>query len=127
MAKSLAVIRPENHDTVYCALVESKQEAITLKNKINWQILLNAVWARKIDQMSTREVAEKYGLTQKEALRLLKKIASGQSGDARFIYDSDRQGVTVSDGTIFTYSQMSIDGKRGAKTKEPTHYIWFCS
>jgi hypothetical protein len=91
------------------------------------QCLINAVWQRKVDQMTTGSVAQAYGLSQNQALRLLKKIASGKSGDARFVYVSDRRGVKISDGTIFTYSRMSIDGRYGSREHEPTHYVWFCS
>ena len=91
------------------------------------QRLTNDVWQRKVDQMTTGEVAQAYNLSQNQALRLLKKIANGKSGDARFVFDPDRQGVKVSDGTIFTYSRMSRDGSHGSGHNEPTHYIWFCS
>ena len=88
--------------------------------------LCDAVWERKIDQMTTGEVASAFHLTQTQALRILKAIAGGQSGDQRFVYNSERQGVVISDGSVFTYSPMDVGGQ-ASRNLGPAHYVWFCS
>ncbi len=89
-------------------------------------LLIWAIWNGEIDQMSTREIAEKFRMSQPIALRFLKKVASGQSGDARFVYNQEREGVQIADGSIWTYSPMNIDGD-SAGGNGVKHYIWFCS
>ena len=77
--------------------------------------------------MSTKEIADKYEMSQAKALRFLKEIASGKSRDKRFIYDEERQGVIISDGSIFTYGPVDIEGGSYTDKKSVKHYIWFCS
>lgn len=89
--------------------------------------LRTAIWERKIDQMNTKEIAVKYEMSQAKALRFLKEIASGKSRDKRFVYDEERQGVTISDGTVFTYGPVDIGGGSYTDGKSVKHYIWFCS
>ena len=89
--------------------------------------LRNAIWDRNIDQMTTKEVADRFRISQRKALRLLKEIASGKSRDKRFVYDEERQGVIVSDGSIFTYGPADIEGGSYTSKKSVKHYIWFCS
>lgn len=85
------------------------------------------IWNRKIDQMSTKEIADLYEMSQAKALRLLKDVASGKSGDNRFVYDEERQGVKIADGSIFTYGPVDKEGGSYTNRKSVKHYIWFCS
>jgi hypothetical protein len=64
-----------------------------------------------------------------EALKFLKEVASGKSGDDRFSYDEERQGVVISDGSIFTYGPVDIGGGSYTDRSKQSvrHYIWFCS
>jgi hypothetical protein len=77
--------------------------------------------------MSTREIADKFEMTQAQALRILKKVASGKSGDKRFVNDEERQGVKIVDGSVFTYGPVDIGGGSYTDGKSVKHYIWFCS
>jgi hypothetical protein len=88
--------------------------------------IATAVWNGEIDQMSTDEVAQQFEIQHVQALHILKKIAKGKCGYRQFEYDPARQGVKISDGSIFTYSPVDVDGK-GMSDKRPKHYIWFCS
>lgn len=85
----------------------------------------DAVWSRQIDQMSTREIAEKYGISLASARTILMSIRNGVSGDARF-KPGERGSVIVEDGSTFDYSPMDMDGN-GSSDGTPKHYIWFCS
>lgn len=86
----------------------------------------DAIWTHQIDQVSTREVAEQYGISVGVARTILMKIRNGISGDARFKPDLERGGVVIEDGHTFDYSPMDMDGG-GISNGTPKHYIWFCS
>lgn len=98
-----------------------------VKGQIMKQTILDAVWKREIDQMSTREVAEHFECSLVTARKVLLAIVNGTSGDSRFQPDTERgEGVLISDGSTFTYSPMDMDGS-GSSLRTPKHYIWFCS
>lgn len=89
--------------------------------------LHNAVWNREIDQMSTREVADKYASGNISRTRkILMNILLGLSGDDRFQPNTERgEGVLVKDGYTFNFAPMDMDGG-GMSNNAPKHYIWFC-
>lgn len=89
------------------------------------QAIRDAVWFRQIDQMSTREVAEQYGISLAAARTILMSIRNGVSGDARF-KPGERGSVIVEDGSTFDYSPMDLN-EGGISDKALKHYIWFCS
>lgn len=104
-----------------------KRMATKIKSDDVKQSILDAVWMRKIDQVSTREIAEKYKCSLAKTRSILLSIANGTSGDKRFEYVPDREGVKVNDGSVFTYSPMDVDGEGVSNDGRPKHYIWFCS
>ena len=88
--------------------------------------IANAVWLRQIDQMSTREIADKFGCSVSVARTALRNIVNGTSGDERFQLNTERgEGVLVSDGSTFNYSPMDMN-ESGMSANAPKHYIWFC-
>jgi hypothetical protein len=62
------------------------------------QAICDAVWDGAIDGWTTKEVAERFGCSAQVALKVLHRIASGTSGDERFMPHSAREGVAISDG-----------------------------
>jgi hypothetical protein len=90
-------------------------------------LLIEAVWNGEVDQINTRKVATMFDCSQNIALKLLKQIQSGQSGDARFVYDAERGGVSIKSGGIWSYSPMDADGNAMSMDGRPKHYIWFVS
>jgi hypothetical protein len=93
------------------------------------QDICNAVWSGEIDQISTREVADKFDCTLATARRILLDIVKGKSGDERFVIDEDRgSGVIIENEGTFDYSPMDLDGSGiTISRKTPKHYIWFVS
>lgn len=98
----------------------------------NEKRLVEDIWLGEVDQISTGEISKEYGLGHQVTLRILKKIASGNTKDTypysqyAFEYDAEREGVKISDGSVWTYSPMDINGD-SAGGNGPKHYVWFCS
>lgn len=94
-------------------------------NEIN-QAIHDAIWLREIDQMSTREIAEKFQIPMSYTRAILLRLVRGKSGDSRFQINSERgEGVIISDGSTFNYSPMDLN-EGGMSANAPKHYIWFC-
>lgn len=107
------------------AILEKAQAS--LDRIILAQLIHDAVWSRQIDQISTHEVANRFGCSLATARTILMNIRNGTSGDSRFRLDKERDGgVLISDGSTFDYSPMDLDGN-GSSVKSVKHYIWFCS
>jgi hypothetical protein len=87
----------------------------------------DAVWGGEINQITTRQVSERFACPLPIARKALLDIVRGVSGDARFVLDTARgEGVIVSHSRNFNYSPMGIDGE-GAAKNVPEHYVWFLS
>jgi hypothetical protein len=114
------------------AFVTNQEEGEALAEKLEKlalkKAICDAVWNREIDQMNTREVAEKFECSLAEARTVLMSIRNGTSGDDRFKINPRRaDGVLISDGSTWTYSPMDVGGKTGRHDRSPKHYIWFAS
>ena len=84
--------------------------------------IAKAVWDGRIDGMSTREVAEMFGCTQRKALRALTAIISGECTEHPFEHSPSDEGVAIHDGRMFVRGNNGdfMEGKRGFN-----HYTWF--
>lgn len=90
--------------------------------------LQTAVWEGEVDQKSTRELAEAYGLSLSQTRKALLDIVNADA-DERFQKAPDRTtGVLIRDGRVFDYSPMDLDGGGGmGSDRKPKHFIWFIS
>jgi len=87
------------------------------------QKILDDIWLRKLDGMTTREVATAYGITLTAARKFLYSVVNGVSVDERFIVAGS--GVLVSDGALFTVGHQNLE-LNGAHTPDSLHHcVWF--
>ena len=84
--------------------------------------IAQAVYEGEINQLLTAEVAERFNISSRQALRVLKKIVSGEVKSLPFQYDEDYEGVRVKDGSVFVKGDHPdfAEGHRGTQ-----HYTWF--
>lgn len=83
--------------------------------------IAEAVWNGEIDGWNTRMVADHWGMTTDQALRILKRIVSGKDDSFPFEYDASYEGVTVADGRVFVWGEDG-DYMEGRGTR---HHVWF--
>ncbi len=95
--------------------------------KINYkQAIYDAVWEGQINQITTREVAEKFGCSLRAARHSLQSVICEWSGDARFEVIEPFLSVKVKSGQTFTYNAVDMQGNPASLDKNyPIHYIWF--
>ena len=63
--------------------------------------IASAVWEGHIDGLQTRDVANRWGISTAQALKILKGIVEGKNKSFPFEYDEYFKGVRVKDGTCF--------------------------
>lgn len=100
-----------------------------MKDKELEDKILEAVWNREIDQIYTSEIAERFGCSNREALRILKGIISGKYPD-RFKESSVvpyPDGALISDGSTFTWNNSQGYGEVTKWAKNRQHICWFCT
>lgn len=121
------LVRVECSDHIAWVTGDDKEQVESMATQIETrevkQKIHDAVWEREIDQISTREVADRFGCSLSVARRVLMDIVQGKSGDDRFRM-ADDGGVMIGCGATFNYSPMDIDGSK-MSNKAPKHYIWF--
>lgn len=83
--------------------------------------IAKAVWDGEIDGWDTRTVSDHFEIGTAKALRILKKIVGGNNTDFAFVYEPSWEGVTVSDGRVFVWSE-SGDWEEGHGLR---HRNWF--
>jgi hypothetical protein len=96
-------------------------------SRVNYkQAIFDAVWEGEINQVTTREVAERFGCSLKTARHALQCVVCEWSGDARFEVIEPFLSVKVKDGKTFTYNAVNMQGNPASLDKSPPiHYIWF--
>jgi hypothetical protein len=88
--------------------------------------ILNAIIAKKMNQMSTQEIAEQFQWTTEKTRKLLTDLTTGKMRDTNdLVYVPEESGVRLPDDTIFTGTlhDYQQDGQIGKKTVK--QYIWF--
>lgn len=124
------IARVERANDIAIVTGDDKKEVMKLAIKLAKEDIKKriheAVWLREIDQISTREVSDKFGCSLATARSILLNIVNGKSGDSRFQPNTERgEGVLVKDGYTFNYSPMDMN-EGGMSKNAPKHYIWFC-
>jgi hypothetical protein len=97
------------------------------KNSTDREIAVD-VWMRRVDGLTTQDVASRYGISRQKALKILKQIQAGEIWHPDYpfgLFDEFMSGVEVCDGSTFTHGDSAeyMEGKRGASN----HYVWFCN
>ena len=83
--------------------------------------IATAVWNGEIDGWNTRMVADHWGITTPEALRILKRITQGKDDSFPFEYDPEFEGVSINDGRMFVWGENA----EHAEGRGTPHHVWF--
>lgn len=94
------------------------------------QAITKAVWEGEIDQCQTSEVAAKYGITARQALKILMDISLGKlvTPETPFTISMEWGGETpavfIKNESTFTFGSDpdTAEGRKGTQ-----HYVWFSS